>query len=91
MSYARQQQNRDLVEPAIVEALERVGFHVYRSLPVDLLVWKVGWNYFKLLEVKDPHARLDRRQAEQQEFLALTKVPIVRSIDDALRAVGAIR
>lgn len=87
MSYSHHASHRDLVEPEIVNALEAIGAQVWRKLPADLLVYRLG--RFYVLEVKDPKARKDKRQKAQQAFLDLTHTPIVRTADDALRAVGA--
>lgn len=93
----RRAAKRDENEPEIVDALEQVGIHVYRHLPVDLLTFRMtrcrhcGGNQWKPLEVKMPHARPRKDQADQQEFLALTGTPVVRTVEQALRAVGAIR
>ena len=89
MSYAHHASHRDLVEPEIVNALEAAGVQVWRKLPADLLCYRLG--HFYVLEVKDPKARKDKRQKAQQDFLALTHTPIVRTPEAALRAVGAIR
>jgi hypothetical protein len=90
VSLARTAKRRDANESEIIAALEAVGVHVWQlDRPCDLLTFRLG--RWQPLEVKMPHAHPRKDQAEQQEFLALTKVPVVRSIDDALRAVGAIR
>ena len=89
MSNKRWGAKRDIAEPDIVKALEKVGCLVYRALPSDLLVYrdKYGAGMFKVLEVKsDPYA--DKRQEEQRKFLLVTGTPIVRSIEDAIREVG---
>lgn len=81
---------RDLVENEIVDALEQAGVHVWRlHTPCDLLCHRLGRTY--TLEVKTPGARKDKRQEAQAEFLRVTGTPIVRTPEEALRAVGAIR
>jgi Holliday junction resolvase len=79
---------RDSIEPEIVAALERAGCSVWnlngKGVP-DLLVGRAGKNY--LLEVKDP---LTGRLTQDQIYWHRTwrgKVHIVRSVDEALRAV----
>jgi hypothetical protein len=89
MSILRWDAKRDACEPDIVEALERVGVMVWRKLPCDLLTFYRG--LWLPLEIKDPWARPDKRQREQQEFLALTKTPIVRTPESALAVVRATR
>lgn len=87
---------RDENEPEIVDGLERVGIHVFRSLPCDLLTFRAircphcHGNQWLPLEVKMPHARQRNDQKAQTEFLRLTGVPIVRTLDDALRSVGVL-
>jgi hypothetical protein len=86
----RRAAKRDASEVAIVDALRQAGYWVYRMIqPCDLLVYRSGrwW----VLEVKLPGARPRKDQEAQQEFLRLTGTPIVRTPEEALRAVGAIR
>jgi hypothetical protein len=80
---------RDLAEPAIVSALEKIGALVFRMhTPADLLVrFKRQWF---VLEVKTLGTYRDKRQIEQEQFIALTDTPRVRTPEDALRAIGAI-
>lgn len=85
---------RDVAEAPIIKALESVGAEVWAlDYPVDLLVrFRSGWY---LLEVKTPHgkrgvARLDKRQQAQQNFIASTGTPIVKTPIEALRAIGAV-
>lgn len=82
---------RDLIEPDVVKALREAYCLVYRTLPSDLLVHRevYGPGMFKVLECKsDPY--LDKRQEEQSNFLFLTGSPIVRSVEEALKATGVI-
>lgn len=81
---------RDLSEAAIVQALEQVGALVYRMhTPADLLVqFRRIWY---VLEVKTPKARRDKRQVEQERFIALTGTPRVRTPEAALQHIGAMR
>ena len=78
---------RDSNEKPIVEALEAVGAKVMRLDDVDLLVYFRDKLY--LLEVKTPKGRLNKKQAKFFREWA-GAVFIVRSVDDALRLVGAI-
>jgi hypothetical protein len=88
MSYKRKQVKRDAAEPAIVDALQAAGCLVYRELLVDLLIhrpeWGAGW--FRCQEVKTPgepkHAR--NRCKGQDEFIAATGTPIVKTEYEAL-------
>lgn len=98
MSLARRAKKRDTSEPAIIQAIEAVGFEVWiLDRPCDLAVRKAVWppGIFQLLEVKTPYgkkqkARQDPRQEEQIEFLARTRTPVVTTPLEALRAIGAI-
>lgn len=81
----------DANQAEIVAALRQVGASVYIMADVgqgvpDLLVGRAGCTY--LLEVKAPRGRLNERE---QEWHAAWRghVAVVRSVDDALRAIGA--
>jgi hypothetical protein len=74
-------------QPAIVEALKRVGVAVeYIKKPVDLLVCHRGET--ALVEVKNPDGG-DRLTKDQIEFIARWpgKIHVVRSVEEALEAV----
>jgi hypothetical protein len=77
---------RDEAEDPIYAALVAAGVMVYRHLPSDLLLYRESWgpNHFKILEVKS-HQYIDKRQENQRKFLLYTGVPIVRTIDEALK------
>jgi hypothetical protein len=83
VSLSRQNPRRDANEPDIVQALEAVGAEVWRlsgtSLP-DLLVRFRGVLYAG--EVKTANGRL---RASQGAF------PVWRTVQDALKAIGAVR
>lgn len=95
MSLNRFAKRRDLAEPPIVDALESAGWLVERlDVPCDLLVWKAARG-FHTLEVKTGRGKSlrvirDKRQKAQTDFLILTKTPIVRTPEEALRALGEI-
>lgn len=77
----------DKNQPAIVEALKRVGVAVELiKKPVDLLICHRGET--SLMEVKNPDG-FDRLTKDQVEFIARWpgKVHIVRSPEEAIRAV----
>lgn len=85
---------RDLAEGPILEALERAGAQVWPlDYPVDLLVlFRDRWH---LLEVKTGRGKTlaiatDKRQQAQINFLQTTKTPIVRTPQEALKAIGAL-
>lgn len=87
---------RDQAEPAIVEALEKAGWSVYRELPIDLLCLKRDGDRVKvkLMEVKTakgkrkPKAVLDKRQAKQNEFCSRWEVSKPTTPMEALLAAG---
>lgn len=95
MSLSRYAKKRDLCEPEIVEALEAAGWLVWQlDRPCDLLCFKRSRG-FHTLECKTGRGKrltvtVDKRQKEQAEFLLVTATPIVRTPEEALRALGEI-
>lgn len=95
MSLARFAKRRDLAEPPIIRALEDAGWLVWQlDRPCDLLCYQAEKG-FRTLEVKTGRGKslrviMDKRQKAQTDFLLLTKTPIVRTPEEALRAVGAM-
>jgi hypothetical protein len=83
---------RDQSESAIVAALEKAGFRVWRDLPVDLLTWRPDKG-FQLLENKTPTKTGKRRarhdQQAQDEFIKLTGTQIALTPEEALKLLGA--
>lgn len=94
MSLLRYAKRRDLSEPAIIEALERVGAEVWPlDFPVDLLVrFRLHWFLLECKTGRGPKMaiRKDKRQQAQQNFIAATGIPIVRTPVEALKAIGAL-
>jgi hypothetical protein len=95
VSLARFAKKRDTAEPGIIDALEGIGALVYQmDRPADLLVkHREIWH---VLEVKTGRGKSlaiikDKRQKQQQDFLMLTKTPVVRTPEEALRAIGAMQ
>lgn len=79
---------RDETEPEIVEALEGVNAEVERlDRPCDLAVWYRGRIF--LLEC-DGITAYRKRDPNQLALLTRWGIPIVRTPEAALRAVGAI-
>lgn len=94
MTVWRRAAKRDSAEWPIVEALEKAGAWVQRQVNPDLLVLYSERLYG--LEVKSNNRKPDKRQKAQIEFLAEMKrrrapVYVVRTPEEALQAVGAIR
>lgn len=97
MTLNRFAKKRDAAEPAIIEALERAGFEVWpMDLPCDLICRRSSWapGLFQALEIKTGRGKKltvskDKRQVAQQNFIATTGTPIVRTPIEALRAIGA--
>lgn len=85
---------RDVAEPGIVDALESAGALVWRlDRPCDLLTYYHGT--WLPMEVKTGRGKKltvvkDKRQKQQQDFLLLTNTPVVRTPEEALRAIGAV-
>lgn len=95
---ARRRVSRDLNQQPIVDALRAVGAHVYDASHIgggfpDLIVSRAEAVY--LLEVKNPDNWYGKRgmNKNQQRFSELWQgIPIyvVRSVDDALKAIGVV-
>ena len=87
----RRDARTDANEAEIIEALEKVGAKVWRiKWPLDLLV--AFRSTFYVLEVKTEHSKLNKNQAKVvKEMMLKGCFPgIVYSVDDALKAIGAI-
>jgi len=78
---------RDSNELEIIEALQAVGAKVMQLDEFDLLVGFRDKLY--MLEVKTKTGRLNKKQARLFREWA-GHIWIVRSVDDALRRIGAI-
>lgn len=77
---------RDLNEPEIVEALEKIGCKVKRlDLLCDLIVARR--NVVTLLEVKNPERRGDVYEDQQKEDMLDFPIITVTTIEEALDAV----
>jgi Holliday junction resolvase-like predicted endonuclease len=80
LSIRRHNAKRDSNEPAIVDALERLGCQVKRiDTPVDLLVLHRG--VVHLVEVKTRKGRLT---GDQSAFVDSWPVTVLRSVGDAI-------
>jgi hypothetical protein len=86
VSLNRYAKRRDPNEPEIVRALRDIGATVKRLDDIDLLVGWRGRNF--LLEVKDLKGALKPSQEEMVRTWR-GQYEIVRSVDEALRAIGA--
>lgn len=76
----------DHSQKAIVAALRAAGAFVWViGRPVDLLVFYRSW---RLLECKTGN-RKRRDQPEQEAFCKTFEVPVVRTPEEALQAIGA--
>ena len=91
MSLIRRAAKRDAIEPEIIQALRAAGCRVWQlSKPFDLLCGRSG--RFTVLEVKSGKA--GRLTSAQEADLARAEglpVYVVRAVEDALQAVGAVR
>ncbi len=81
---------RDITEPGIVSGLEALGWECIRlsseDLP-DLLCRHRGTGRYELLEVESGHYKRRRKQS-QLDMLAFWNVPVVKTLDEACRALG---
>jgi hypothetical protein len=84
-----QARKRDANEEEIVDALRRVGAHVFRisepGAPDLLVAWRGRWIP---MEVKSPTGILT---VLQEGSIGAAVYPIVRTVDEALKALGATR
>jgi len=90
MSKHRRAAKRDANEPAIIQALTKVGAVVVAETNIDLYVFYRGGLY--AMEVKDKSGRLTPYQQKlHAHILEQTgyEVPKVYSIDQALNIIGA--
>lgn len=86
MSLNRRAASRDKNEKALILALKDVGCLVVQLDKFDLLVLRAGQVY--MVEIKNPDGR-DRLTPFQKELLAEGwPLHIVRTPEEALRAVG---
>ena len=90
MSQNRYATKRDAAEAAIIEAVGKAGWHCWQlDYPVDLLLWKEGRG-FVLMEVKTGKAKIRKGQVDQRNFVETTRTPLIRTPQEALKALGAI-
>lgn len=79
---------RDETERPIIEALRKVGFQVEQlDRPCDLLVRNPRTGSVHVLEV-DGITRNRKRDKEQVEFLRDWQVPLVKTWEQAFKALG---
>jgi hypothetical protein len=89
MSLNRYAVRRDENEPEIVSALEKVGAVVAKmSKPCDLLV-RFRYQFFPM-EVDNPKSKYRKRSKEQLQTLQRLGIPMVRTVDEALRIIGVL-
>lgn len=92
MSLYRRAAKRDTSEALIVEALTAAGARVWRlSQPFDLLCGVGG--RFVVLEVKSGKGKLRPQQAADMAECHYRNLPVyvVRTPEEALQAIGAVR
>lgn len=86
----RRAARRDDTEPAIVDRLRELGYLVNRQALPDLIVRDPRTKLIHLLEVEGgKRTGTGKRRPEQLEFLRAWEVPIVKTLDEALHALGA--
>jgi len=87
VSLIRYAKKTDATQKAIVEALRKVGIKVWIiSKPCDLLTYYPAYRRWRPLECK-PEKGKRKDQGEQDAFLALTGVPVVRTPSEAIEAI----
>ena len=88
MSYARRKTRPDGTQSAIVAGLRKAGIIVYViGQPCDLLTYYPPMKRWRTLEAKPIKKRNRNDQEEQELFLEITGTPIVRSAEEAIKAV----
>lgn len=91
MSKHRRAAKRDSNEREIIEALQELGAYVDQESNIDLFVLYKGVWY--AMEVKTAKGRLTKFQIDLHARLLYEHdyvLPIVQTVDDALRIIGAI-
>lgn len=82
----RQDARRDANEPEIFNALTDEGFKPHRiGDPGDLIVWSPFTNHWIMLEVKIHGGRLTPKQRDYRRDNPDVDIPIVETIEDAIR------
>jgi hypothetical protein len=76
----RHNARRDDTEPRVVADLKLLGWHVWRDLPVDLLLWHPVMGY-RTLECKSIGKPLKPKKGPQEAFIALTGCQVVNSAE----------
>jgi Holliday junction resolvase len=88
----RRAAKRDICEAEIIAALEAVGAKVTRisqgGMPDLLCSYRSVWY---LLEVKSDKGKLTEDQETFIEYHTHCKTHVVRTVEEALRAINAIR
>jgi hypothetical protein len=81
---------RDKNEPEIIEALIAIGCKVLQLSQEginDLAVYRL--NRWYMIEVKTATGKLTEVQKKWPEEIGPDAIPIVRSVEDAFKAIGA--
>lgn len=78
---------RDDTEPAIVAALEKAGWQVWRKLHVDLLCYHAATDTYRPLECKSTGKPLKPKKGPQKAFIDATGCPIVNTPEMAIESV----
>lgn len=87
----RRAARRDDTEESIVKGLRDHGYQVYpMKLPCDLLIRKPSTGKLDILEVEGgKRTGTGARKPTQREFLRDWNVPVVKTLEEALRALGS--
>lgn len=84
----RRAARRDETEAPIVEGLRQCGYQVYlMQRPCDLLVRQRSTGVLTILEVNGIK-KYRKREEAQLEFIQDWQVPLVSTLEEALRALG---
>lgn len=90
MSIKRWAKRRDETEPQLVKDLRKCGFLVRQQDFPDLAIRSASWppGMVKFLEV-DGVTKYRQRELKQLTFLREWNIPVVKNVDEALKALGA--
>jgi hypothetical protein len=90
VSLNRYAKRRDETEPDIIRDLRKIGYQVRQQDVPDLIVRKPDWpaGQVMLLEVEGI-TKYRKRGLAQLGFLKAWRVPVVKTFEEAARALGA--
>ena len=90
MSLNRYAKRRDETEPDIVQGLRKCGYQVRQQDVPDLAVRRPEWPDGRVIMLEvDGITKNRKRGLAQLGFLKAWRIPVVKTLEQALAAVGA--